>query len=251
MRQKLIVANWKMNPQTYKEAEGLVKSVLEYGGKDVVLCPPYPWLTDFSHKHQEVLWGAQDVFYEKEGAYTGEVSAKMLASSGVNYVIVGHSERRTLGDTDGVVNKKIKSALQAGLQIILCVGESGALRRRGLSAAKTFIKNQLQKDLRDIPNMGRNASRIIIAYEPLWAVNTGRVDNPEDAAEIIKFIKHFISAHYEVSIANIKVLYGGSLTPLKAPDFFRLSEIDGALVGRVSLKPAEFKKIVEIARKNY
>ncbi|MDP3725264.1 MAG: triose-phosphate isomerase, partial [Nanoarchaeota archaeon] len=89
MRQKLVVANWKMNPQTYKEAEGFVKSVLEYGRKDVVLCPPYPWLTDFSHKHQEVLWGAQDVFYEKEGAYTGEVSAKMLASSGVNYVIVG------------------------------------------------------------------------------------------------------------------------------------------------------------------
>src|SRR3989344_922392 len=139
---KLVVANWKMNPQTYAQAEGLVKSVMEYGGKDVVLCPPYPWLTDFSHKEKYLSWGAQDVFYEKEGAYTGEVSVGMLKDAGVKYVIVGHSERRELGDTDEIVNKKIKAVLQAGMRVILCVGESGALRRRGLRMAKEFVRRQ-------------------------------------------------------------------------------------------------------------
>ncbi len=245
---KFVVANWKMNPQTYGEAERILKSVLEYGGRDLVICPPYPWLTDFSHKHQEVSWGAQDVFYEKEGAYTGEVSVGMLKDAGVEYVIAGHSERRALGDTDEIVNKKIKAILHGGMRPILCVGESGVLRNRGLPAVMAFIKNQIQKDFRNIPNMNRNISRIIIAYEPLWAVNTGRTDKPEDAGEIITFIKHFVSANYEVPIASITALYGGSLTLEKAKGFFGIPQIDGALLGRTSLKPAEFAKIVEIAR---
>lgn len=241
---KLIVANWKMNPPTFREAEKLVKALTGSRlGARVVLCPPFVWLTDLSHKEYPGLeFGAQDVFWEKSGAYTGEISPLMLKNSGVKYVIVGHSERRRLGETDEMVNRKLKAALRAGLKPILCVGEGRDVRRRGLVAAKNFVKRQMQKDL-----AGVGAKSLVIAYEPVWAISTekgSRVDTPEDAAEMIQFIKETLSSMFHASRFMFRVLYGGSVTSGNAGRFLKRPEIDGALVGGASIRSAEFKKII-------
>lgn len=245
---KLIVANWKLNPQTYREAENLVKAFSGSQRKvKVVICPPFVWLTDLSHKkHPGLEFGAQDVFWENKGAYTGEISPAMLKSSGVKYVIVGHSERRRfLGETDDMVNRKVKAALKSGLKVVLCVGEGKEVRRRGKAAARRFVKDQLRKDLNGISGKSGN---LLIAYEPVWAISTTRggwVDTPEDAAEMIQFIKDFLKAKSYKLKPN--VLYGGSVTSVNAARFLKKPEIDGALVGGASIKQSDFKKIIKNA----
>ena len=229
-----------MNPQTYAEAERLLESVLKRTKKiknaELVVCPPFVWLTDISHKYnKEISFGAQDVFWGDAGAYTGEVSPKMLLSSGVKYVIVGHSERRTLCETDEMINKKAKAALRAGLKVVLCVGEPWSVRKKGLAAAKKFVKNQLQKDLAGIKSL-------IIAYDPVWAIGTNRADKPEDAVEMARFIKKSLVISHK---SKVRVLYGGSVNPRNARAFLSPKEIDGALVGKASLNAADFQKIIE------
>ncbi len=244
-----------MNPSTYREAE---KLALEVGSSkyldkaEVVLCPPFTWLTDLSHKPLRGLkFGAQDVFWEDKGAFTGEISPRMLKNSGVKYVIIGHSERRRLGETDEMVNKKLKIALKNGLKAILCVGESAKVRSTGRMAAKRAIAGQLKADLKGVKADGRLA----VAYEPIWAVSTVRsavsrdnADTPENAADMVRFISSLVNSKFRVSSSKIRVLYGGSVTSRNARSFLQYKEIGGALVGGASLKAEEFKKIVEIAK---
>ncbi|MBI2888986.1 MAG: triose-phosphate isomerase [Candidatus Liptonbacteria bacterium] len=253
---KLIIANWKMNPPTYKEAEQLAEAVIKSSPKkvDVVLCPPFVWLTDMSHESTgKVKFGAQDVFWEEAGAFTGEVSAAMLKSSNVEYVIVGHSERRhNLAETDVMVNKKVLAALKAGLHVILCVGESKEVRRKGIPAAKRFVERQLREDLSGIDHLKLEVQglKLSITYEPVWAISGGdpthAADDPKNAVEMIRFIKSQLLA---ICYLPLAVLYGGSVNAKNAGSFLREPEIGGALVGGASLKPKEFLGILKAAEK--
>jgi len=236
---KLLIANWKLNPETSWAAIRLAKAVDKKG---VVICPPFIFLTEIKKVLKRAALGAQDVFWEEKGAYTGEVSAAALRDLGVKYVIIGHSERRRwLRETDEMINKKVRAALGAGLKAILCVGEPLSVRRQGLATAKKFVKNQLKKDLKSI-SMSHVADRLslIIAYEPVWAIGTGRADKPEETVEMAKFIKSQLPA----TGYRLPVLYGGSVNSLNARNFLQYKDINGALVGGASLNAKEFGKII-------
>ena len=257
---KLIVANWKLNPEKLSAAVKLAKAIDKKG---VVICPPFPFLEAVRKNIKRARLGSQNVFWEEKGAYTGEVSPSMLKDSKVEYVIVGHSERRRwLHETDGMINKKVLAALRAGLKVILCVGEPakrGLTRTpRGLTrneqSAKNYIRKQLEKDLRGAQFLrnkkslrrsayGLRKSALLVAYEPIWAIGTGKADRPSDTAEMAKFIKKFLSTTYHLP-PTTKVLYGGSATSRNIKSFLKYKEIDGALVGGASLKVSEFKKII-------
>ncbi len=262
---KLMVFNWKMNPGSYGEAEKIFKAALELSGKakkaEIVICPPFIWLESFSkllkakspallagrHKPKAEL-GAQDVFWEESGAYTGEISPLMLKHAKVDDVIIGHSERRKyLKETDETINKKVLTALKSGLKVILCVGENLKIRRRGKKSVMAFVKNQLEKDLKNVSSFKLQASSLIIAYEPIWAIGTGKPCNPEDALEVIKFIKNFLISHF--SLLNTKVLYGGSINGKNIESFLKYKQIDGALVGGASLEPKQFKTVLADKRR--
>lgn len=238
---KIIVANWKMNPESEAQAEELLKELKKVHEREVelVICPPFQYLVLVDKKAGFRL-GAQDIFWEDKGAYTGEVSSAMLEDLGVSYVIVGHSERRKwLGETDKMINKKLTKALKAGLHAILCVGEPIETRTEGTSRAKHFIGMQLEEDLKGV----KDDRNLIIAYEPVWAIGTGKSDNPEDALDIVQYIKESLASRGLYP----KVLYGGSVNSKNAATFLSRKEIDGALVGGASLDMEEFKKIVKIA----
>lgn len=246
---KTVVFNWKMNPSSFKEAEGLVRQILLVSKKaksEIVICPPFTWLTDFSHKYwKAVSFGAQNVFWETSGAYTGEISAEMLKNSKIEYVIIGHSERRQiLGETDEIINKKVLTALSAGLKVILCVGEDLKIRKRGKKAVQNFVGNQLKNDLKNSLSLISNLSSLIIAYEPIWAIGTGVSCDPKDALEMVKFIKLFLKTkNYKLKTS---VLYGGSVNGKNIKDYLQYKEIDGALVGGASLKKDEIKTIIKL-----
>lgn len=266
---KIIIFNWKMNPDFLGEAKRIFSGyglrVADCGRNlELVVVPPFVYLSEFKNsrsrlgfggrvktkKLKNLKLGAQNVFWENPrfggGAYTGEISVKMLKNLGVEYVIVGHSERRRyLGETDEMVNKKVLAALKGGLKVILCVGEGLSIRRAGKKAVEKFIKNQLQKDLKNILLNFKSYilnSRLAVAYEPLWAIGTGHSDTPEDAVEIIKFINKWLNVKCQK--LKVKVLYGGSVDSKNIADFLKHSEIDGALIGHASLKAAEIKKII-------
>lgn len=232
---KLIVANFKMNEPNLKNWSGFKPPK----GAEVVICPSFLQLNFFNKIKNGFKLGAQDLFWENlrsGGAYTGEISANMLKNSGVEYVIVGHSERRKwLGESDEIINKKLKTALAGGLKAILCVGEPKEVRKHGLKTAKNFVRGQLKKDLLGIKKS--ELKNITIAYEPIWAIGTGTPDKPNEAEEMANFIKTLIS---------VKVLYGGSVNSKNSEKFLSHKDIDGALVGGASLDPKEFKKIASI-----
>jgi triosephosphate isomerase len=249
MANKLIVANWKENPATERAALKLFSEtakVKRRSGIQVVVCPPVVYLERIAKKFRAlrsksgIVLGAQDVFWEEQGAHTGEIGSLMLESFGVQYVIIGHSERRRLlHETDAMVNKKVRAAQNAGLKVILCVGEPLSVRRKGISVAKRFVKNQLKKDLKNIAGSVdpvRRRDDIIIAYEPIWAIGTGRSDSPKDASEMAGFIK---------GILDSRVLYGGSVNSKNIGDYVDSKGIDGALVGGASLKSGEFGKMIQ------
>jgi len=232
---KLIVGNWKSNPDSATASEKLAIAE-DYEG--VVIVPPFQYLERVRSTLRHASLGAQDVFWEDGGPYTGEVSPNQLKNLGVSHVIVGHSERREyLGETDGIVNKKAKAALDKGLKVVLCVGEPIHVRKVGMQAAKDFITNQIKNALRGVKRS--DSKRVIIAYEPVWAVGTGTPDIPEEAAEICGYIKNLVSVE--------GVIYGGSVNSKNAKEFLGQEDIDGALPGGASLKPKEFQKIVEAA----
>lgn len=228
---KVIVANWKMNPRTEGAARKLARDSDFVG---VVVAPPFPFLEPVNKVLKNALLGAQDVFFENPfpgGAYTGEVSATMLKKLGVSYVIVGHSERRSLGETDAVVAKKVKALLAEKLKVILCVGEKKQVRSRGMAAVLHFIDGQLKRSLAGV-SVRKN---IAVAYEPVWAIGSGKNDRPEDTAAVAKFIRKKL---------KLPVLYGGSVNSKNISEFFENGGVDGALVGGASLRGKEFKKLV-------
>ncbi len=245
-----------MNPESVTDAISLAKETEKGIPKslkaEVVIAPPFPFLAAAKKVIKRAELGAQDDFWEFKGARTGEVSPTMLKNSGVKYVIVGHSERRALGETDEMINKKIEATLKAGLKPILCVGEPserGLTRTlrgftRNYEMAKNYIRNQLEKDLKNISNLKRRTSNIIVAYEPIWAIGTGKPDKPEDSLEMIRFIKGILSSKF--GVRSSIVLYGGSVNSQNARSFLQYKEIDGALVGGASLNAKEFSKIVVI-----
>ncbi|HLO49631.1 MAG TPA: triose-phosphate isomerase [Kamptonema sp.] len=238
MRKIVIAGNWKMY-KTQSEAleflKGFTSCLTETPEeREVILCVPFTALTLLSKNMHggRVLLGAQNVHWEEAGAYTGEISAPMLTEIGVRYAIVGHSERRQyFGETDETVNMRLRAAQQHGLIPILCVGES--LRQREEGEAESHIAFQLATDL-----IGVDQQKLAIAYEPIWAIGTGRTCESTDANRIIGLIRS------KLNNPNVPILYGGSVKPENIDDIMAQPEIDGALVGGASLEPASFARIV-------
>lgn len=251
---KLVIANWKMNPSTDKEAEKLFKDIAKNISKikktDIVICAPFIYLEKLKKLSKKISLGAQDAFYGDVGAFTGEVSAEMLENIGVKYVILGHSERRALGEDNVLLNKKLKSVLNTSITPILCVGESA---RDDNHEYFNIVKMQVVDCLRGI---NKNLfSKIIIAYEPIWAISTTenrRDATAEDSSEMVLFIRKVLSDLSNGEIANkVKIIYGGSVTDRDAEDFLQNGGVEGLLVGRASLDAKKFVKIIEIAEHIY
>lgn len=252
---KLIAANWKEHPETEAEALKLFKAVAAVPrarGVEVAMCPPFIYLEEIAREfrrmparaRKQLAIGAQDVFWEEQGAFTSEVGPKMLRSLGATYVIIGHSERRRFAkETDAMINKKIALAVRDGMKVILCVGESLSVREKGAEVAKKFVGQQLAKDLKGVPLKNGN---VLVAYEPIWAIGTGKSDTPDDAREMAVFVKKSLK---KTRRAPVSFLYGGSVNGKNAGDFVQLEVIDGALVGGASLKAEEFKKIINAGKK--
>jgi len=245
MRRKIIAGNWKMNKMP-NEAISFIEELtpLVEGAKaEAVICVPFTDLF-YSLMHTQgtnIKVGAQNCHFEEKGAYTGEVSPQMLKSIGVEYVIIGHSERREyFNDTDETVNKKLKAALEVGLTPIVCVGES--LEQRESGKAKEIVTTQIRLALEGVSN--EQLEKIAIAYEPIWAIGTGKTATKEDANETIKWIREEIKNTYGDVAENVVIQYGGSVKSSNAKELFEMSDIDGGLVGGASLDAEEFAKIV-------
>lgn len=247
---KIVIANWKMNPLTVPDAKRLfsavVKGVRGIKNVDVVVAAPFVYLplVAAGSRKRAVALAAQDLFWEEKGAYTGEISGTMLKSLGARYVIIGHSERRMhLGENDEMINKKLKAALKAGITPILCIGE---LERNNLEDTLLFLKGQLKKDFAGIkPELAR---KIIVAYEPIWAIGTGRAENPDDAQKIAVYIRRVLQELLTPKAAlAIRIIYGGSVSAKNASSFVGggVRGMEGFLVGGASLKADEFVKIVK------
>ncbi len=236
MNKKIIFANWKMNPQTVFQAKILAQ---KEDLKGVVIFPPHPFIGAIAQILKKAKLGAQDLFWEEKGAFTGQVSPSQLKSLGVKYVLVGHSEKRAFGDSDEFINKKIKKALNSNFKVILCLGENWSIRKKGFELTKKFIKNQIIKDLKNCPQ--KLFQNLFIAYEPIWAIGTGHFDHPKETIKISSFIKDFFRKKFKIE--NIPVIYGGSVDSKNAFDFLSEELIDGLLIGGASLKPKEIKKI--------
>ena len=248
-QKKLIVANWKMNKGLIESAKFAdeIKSFLEKNKNiscGVVICPPYIAL-DTVYKHtngSDIKLGGQNCHYETNGAFTGEVSCSMLKSCGCKYVIVGHSERRQLfNETNEIVNKKVLKALDEGLKPILCVGETLVEHEDHITEA--VIGEQIEKCLQHVSEEG--VQKMVIAYEPIWAIGTGKTATPHQAESVHNFIRKKIKKLYTEEISQeIKILYGGSVTPQNAKELFAPATINGALVGGASLDEKKFIEII-------
>lgn len=239
---KIIVGNWKMNPSTKKEAENIFLGVKKEIQKHshllnkvkVVICPPFvylPFLSRLKGK-SKISLGAQNVFFEEKGAFTGEISAPMLFDLGVEYVIIGHSERdRYFGETDLMANKKTKSVLKFKMKPIVCIGET---KKESKNQIFKILKKQITLTLRDLSPS--EISQVIVSYEPVWAIGTGNPCAPERAKVILLFLRKFLRKN--------KILYGGSVQLTNARNYFEVG-FDGLLIGGVSLKPQEFTQIIK------
>ena len=246
MRRKVIAGNWKMN-MLPNEAINFIEELTPLVSdtkNEVILCVPY---TDLFYsllnvQGTNIKIGAQNMHWEEKGAYTGEVSAQMLKSIGVEYVIIGHSERRQyFAETDETVNKKVKAAHKYGLKPIVCVGET--LEQRDEGTTIDIITNQTKLALEGLTD--EQVANTIIAYEPIWAIGTGKTATSEDAQKAIKSIRDKICQIYGQNVSNrVIIQYGGSVKSSNAKELFEMSDIDGGLVGGASLKPDEFSKIV-------
>jgi triosephosphate isomerase (TIM) len=248
-RAPYMAANWKMN-KTTEETERFLADLLprvpDSGGPEVVVCPPFTSLqTAVEHCFQSrVRVAAQNMHEAEEGAFTGEVSPPMLLDLGVDGVVLGHSERRQhFGESDEALARKVPAALGAGLEPILCVGENES--QRDADETEAVLTRQVQADLADVPDA--RLSEVVIAYEPIWAIGTGRTATPEQAQEAIAFIRGLIEKRSDTAAAAIRILYGGSVKPDNAAELISQPDVDGALVGGASLDPGDFAAIVEAA----
>lgn len=250
MRRKVIAGNWKMNmlPNEAMEYIDSLSKLVKDSENEVILCVPY---TDLfyclmSAQDTNIKIGAQNMHFAEKGAYTGEVSGKMLKSIGVEYVIIGHSERRQyFAETDESVNKKIKAAFENELKPIVCVGETLEQRESGIT--NEIITNQTRLALEGLTN--EQVENTIVAYEPIWAIGTGKTATSDDANEAVKAIREEIKRIYGVDTAEkVIIQYGGSVKSSNAKELFETSDIDGGLVGGASLVPDEFTKIVNFEK---
>ncbi len=238
---KIIIANWKMNPDTELEAISLTQKI---DSENLIIAAPYPFLGAVRRTQKLSKLGAQDVFWEAKGAYTGEVSVVQLKSLGVQYIVLGHSERRLLGETNDVVAKKVLSVLNLGLVPIICIGDSLVDKVKGRS--EEAIMEQLETIVSVIKKI--KSGRVILAYEPVWAISTQKdaePDTPENAKNMILKIKNRV-LDGDMKGLEFNFIYGGSVNGLNAGAFLKYDEIQGALVGGASLKPEELKVILSI-----
>jgi triosephosphate isomerase (TIM) len=251
MRKKILAANWKMN-LTNGEAsdylEVLVKELGEVNDVEVVLIPPFTAiaaLAALSDRAPFIRLGAQNLHWEKSGAFTGEISAGMLRALYVKYVVVGHSERRLLfGESDAVINRKVRAALEAGLRPILCVGEN--LQQRENDEVEKVLEYQLREGLRDVSP--KDFPEVVIAYEPVWAIGTGRTATSDQAQAAHAFARRILTSLSDHAIAErVRIQYGGSVKPENTEELMRKPDIDGALVGGASLDPRSFAQIIRKA----
>jgi triosephosphate isomerase len=246
-RLPFIAGNWKMN-KTVGEALDLVRqlkaSISKVEGVEVAVAPPFTALYAVQKELEGITiqLAAQNLFYEKQGAYTGEISPMMLKEIGCHYVIIGHSERRQFfGETDEMVNRRIEAALGHGLKVIFCIGET--LKEREEGRTFSVIERQVERGLRKVREM--EIKGIVIAYEPVWAIGTGKTATPEQAEEVHRFIRERLERLYSREIVEgIRIQYGGSVTPENIKGLMGQENIDGALVGGASLKAETFSKIV-------
>jgi len=251
MRTKVIAGNWKMNNDLRGTISLISDLKKELNGKnfeaEVIICPPFTSLETASTllKDSVIKLGAQNMYFEESGAFTGEVSGAMLKSVGCKYVILGHSERRTIfAESDQVINKKIKTAIRFGLKPIFCIGETLEEREKGITF--NVVENQIQNGLKDLSE--NDLSNLIIAYEPVWAIGTGRNATPQQAQEVHQFIRGLISKLYSSNFARQLVIqYGGSVKADNSKELLSQPDIDGALVGGACLKADSFIKIIEAA----
>jgi triosephosphate isomerase (TIM) len=247
-RTPILAANWKMH-KTIEETERFLAEFLPKlpePGPEVVICPPFPSLKSaVEHCAQSrARVAAQNMHEEPEGAFTGEVSAPMLLELGVDGVVLGHSERRQyFGESDEALARKVPAALRAGLEPILCVGENEA--QRDSDETEGILTRQIEADLADVPE--DNLGEVVIAYEPIWAIGTGRTATPEQAQEACALIRGLIESRSGDAAAAIRILYGGSVKPGNAAELIALPDVDGALVGGASLDPGDFAAIVDAA----
>ncbi len=247
-RKTIIAGNWKMN-KTPSEGKALLDELRQTVGKvkwcEVVCCVPFVDIPMALRalKDTRIAVGAQNMHQEASGAYTGEISAAMLKDLGVKYVIIGHSERRQyFGETDELVNKKVLAALEAGLHPIVCVGEK--LEQRDMGITHELIAMQVKAALAGVP--ADKVRKIVIAYEPIWAIGTGLTATAEQAEEIHAYIRSIIAEKYGQAVADdTTILYGGSCKASNAPELFAKPDIDGGLIGGASLKAADFKGIID------
>jgi triosephosphate isomerase len=238
-----ISANWKMNKtisETLDFLRDFIPSVKDVSDVDIVIAPPFTSLAVAGDaiKGTNIKLAAQDMFWEEKGAFTGEVSAAMIMDAGCSHVIIGHSERRQyFNEDDSVINKKIKAAKKAGLGVIFCCGESLEERESG----RTFdvIRSEVEKGLDGVESDG-----LVLAYEPIWAIGTGRTATPEQAQEVHAFIRSILVKLYGAAADSIRILYGGSVTPDNVETLMACKDVNGGLVGGASLKPDSFAKLV-------
>lgn len=251
MRTPLVVGNWKMNlsrSDAEALAQGIVTRTASVKGVTIGVCPPFPYLLPVQAKLQgsTVFVAAQNIAAETKGAFTGEVSAAMALDCGCTWTLLGHSERRQImGETDAVINKKAKLALAAGLQVILCVGET--LEQRQQNRTEAVIEEQLAGSLEGIT---LDPAQLALAYEPVWAIGTGVVATPDQAEAVHVFIRQWISKRYSASVAEaLRIQYGGSVNPGNAATLMAQPNLDGLLVGGASLKADDFAAIVAAAQR--
>lgn len=247
MRRPIIAGNWKLN-KTSSEAVELIKGIKENTKEydvEVLVCPVYTVLGKVKEeiKDTPILLGAQNVYWEESGAFTGEISSKMLIDAGCDYVIIGHSERRQyFSETNETVNKKVNAALNAGLNVIMCVGET--LQERESEQTFDIIESHLTGGLKNI-NSEKIHEKLVIAYEPVWAIGTGKTATSEQAEEVHAFIREKLETIYGTETADlIRILYGGSVKPENIEELITEQNIDGGLIGGASLDAVSFSKII-------
>jgi triosephosphate isomerase len=248
MRRHFVAGNWKMH-KTNKEAIELARRIeinlRGFDGTDVVLCPPFTALESIHNivKESKIELGAQNMYYEDMGAYTGEISSLFLIDMGVKFVILGHSERRAyFGESDELIAKKIKAALRHNLTPILCVGEKLKDREEGIT--KRVIETELEGDIGSLE--ADEIKKIIVAYEPIWAIGTGKTCEPDAAENIHSFIREWVERKWNFEISDsLRILYGGSVKPGNIESLITMPDIDGALVGGASLVAESFVDIVK------
>ncbi|AWI08875.1 triose-phosphate isomerase [Ereboglobus luteus] len=250
IRKKLIAGNWKMN-KTATEAAPLAQEIVAAAGRntdvDIVVCPPFTALETVGKivDGSSVKLGAQNMHHEASGAYTGEISAAMLRDLFASYVLLGHSERRSyFGETDAFINKKVTASLKNQLKPILCVGETLAEREAGTTLK--VVQTQVEVGLEGVSN--DDITNVVIAYEPVWAIGTGKVATTEQAQEVHAFIRELLTKLYGEALAQkIRILYGGSMKPANAPELLAQKDIDGGLIGGAALESRSFLELINAA----